>query len=97
MERRKRCRRCPERRIEGQEQELRYGLMLPGRDGQNLDVAVREFEQPVTPVRQCEVLRFGPESLERGRVGHRTAVGCDHTQSVALEGSVRHVPACLCS
>ena len=69
--------------------------MLLGRDGQNFDASVREFEQAIALVRQVEVLRLGPESLERGRVGHRAVIGRDHTQSVGLEGGGRHVHACF--
>ena len=42
-------------------------------------------------------LRLGPESLERGRVGHRAAVGGGHTQSGGLGGGGRHVRARFCS
>ena len=71
--------------------------MLFGRHGQNLDAAVREFDEAVAPIRQLEVLRLGPESLERDRVGYRAAVGGDHTQSGGLWGGGRHVRARFCS
>ena len=52
-------------REQRQQQEPYDDLMLVRRHGQDIEMAVRELEQPPGTVRQLQVLRFGPRLLPR--------------------------------
>ena len=61
----------PHEREQGEEQESQDHLMSVRRHGQNLDASVSELDQPVTLIRQLQVLGLGPGTLQGGKVGYR--------------------------
>ena len=90
---------APMKGKQGEEQMLRDGLVAVRWHGQDLQMAVGEFEQQLGVVRQLEILRLCPEPLERIEVDDRVGVRSDDPQFKWLRrnrhGHLHSVAGCM--